>query len=69
MLSNRSAHPTAKAFFDALDQHNREQEGCCQENDNGKEDGTAITKTTATVLGKPFMSESLKRKSQSLGWR
>ena len=66
MFGNRSAHPTAKAFFDALDQHNREQE---EENDDEKNDGNAITKTTATALGKPFMSESLKRKSQSLGWR
>ena len=50
----KDAHPTAKAFFSAFDALDR-----CNENQEG---ATAAPKT-------PSMSESLKRKSRSLGWR
>lgn len=61
----KKAHPTAKAFFDALDQYNKHQVGANNDidDDNTQED------VTRTENEKPFMSESLKRKSQSLGWR
>lgn len=59
----QKAHPTAKAFFDALDQYNRDQAGGQQTLDDDDNSGTG------TSPGKPPMSEALKRKSQSLGWR
>jgi len=61
----KKAHPTAKAFFDALDQYNKHQEG---ENNDIDDDNTQED-VKATENGKPFMSESLIRKTQSLGWR
>lgn len=65
----KDAHPTAKAFFDALDEYNQHQEGGNQyvDDDDTKDDG--FTGVSSTAQDKPFMSESLKRKSQSLGWR
>lgn len=63
----QDAHPTAKAFFDALDEYNQQQEGGYQNIENNEDD--AITKVAATATEKPIISESLKRKSQSLGWR
>ncbi len=53
----QNAHPTAKAFFDALDQYNKDQAGGHQTIDNDDDNG------------KPPISDALKRKSQSLGWR
>ena len=65
----KDAHPTAKAFFDALDEYNQQQQGGHNyvDDDDTKDDG--FTGVTAMKQNKPFMSESLKRKSQSLGWR
>lgn len=63
----QKAHPAATAFFDALDQYNQQQEegGVYQDNDNdSNNESDAITKVAA-----PPISESLRRKSQSLGWR
>ena len=59
----QKAHPAAKAFFDALDQYNKQQEDGDVYQDNGNE-SNAITKVAA-----PPISDSLRRKSQSLGWR
>ena len=76
----KAAHPTAKAFFDALDRYNNnnndddnssssngqdEDDGCG--NDDSKEG--AIAATNDPRAAPAMMSESLRRKSQSLGWR
>ena len=65
----RVAHPTAKAFFDALDQYNERREGKDRiDTIENNKDGT-VNKVAATSKGSRFKSSSLKRKSQSLGWR
>lgn len=65
----QDAHPTAKAFFDALDQYNEEQQGVYEDRDfvTNKDDDNS--KARVKALRAPSLSESLKRKSQSLGWR
>ena len=59
----QNAHPTAKAFFLALDQCNKYQEGDDDKTENDRlADGTEPSR-------KSSMSEALRRKSRSLGWR
>ncbi|VEU33875.1 unnamed protein product, partial [Pseudo-nitzschia multistriata] len=53
-----AAHPTAKAFFDALDRYNQERH----------EPGAGAGHEEAGGPG-PSVSESLRRKTQQLGWR
>mmetsp|Transcript_901 Transcript_901/g.1897 ORF Transcript_901/g.1897 Transcript_901/m.1897 type:complete len:425 (+) Transcript_901:142-1416(+) len=65
----RVAHPTAKAFFDALDQYNERREGRNRNDDTDNKKDGAVNKGESTPKGSPSMSSFLRRKSQSLGWR
>ncbi|OEU11150.1 hypothetical protein FRACYDRAFT_193223 [Fragilariopsis cylindrus CCMP1102] len=77
----RKPHPTAKAFFDALDLHQhqhqhqqKEEDDDDSDDDDGKDrkkktpSASASASTTKTKTG-TMMSRSLQRKCQSLGWR
>jgi hypothetical protein len=72
----RKPHPTAKAFFDALDLHQHQQKEEDDDdsddddgNDRKKKTTSAPTTTRTTKTKTPTMSRSLQRKCQSLGWR